>query len=152
VGYLCATPALTQPQARANQFHTFTTPPNLQAAVAWGLDNLGDWFETMPAQMQASRDRLAEGLRREGFVALPSRGTYFLNIDLPASGVTEPDRAFALRAVTEAGVAAIPVSAFYEDDPVTSILRLCLSKADATLDAGVERLARARELSQAAGR
>jgi len=152
VGFLCAAPALTHALARAHQFLTFTTPPNLQAAVAWGLDNLGAWFETMPLAMQASRDRLAEGLRREGFVTLPSRGTYFLNVDLPASGVTEPDRAFALRAVTEAGVAAIPVSAFYETDPVTTILRLCLSKADGTLDAGVECLARARELSQAAAR
>ena len=47
------------------------------------------------------------------------------------------------------GVAAIPVSAFYERDPVTTILRLCLSKRNETLDAGVDRLAKARELSQA---
>jgi N-succinyldiaminopimelate aminotransferase len=148
VGFLCAAPALTHALARAHQFLTFTTPPNLQAAVAWGLDNLQDGFETMALALQRSRDRLAEGLRREGFVTLPSQGTYFLNIDLPASGVAEPDRAFALRAVNEAGVAAIPVSAFYEEAPVTTILRLCHSKADATLDAGVERLARARELSR----
>ena len=45
---------------------------------------------------------------------LPSQGTYFLNIDLPASGVAEDDLAFCLRAVKEAGVAGIPVSAFYE--------------------------------------
>ena len=152
VGFLCAAPALTHGLARAHQFLTFTTPPNLQAAVAFGLDDPGDWFEAMPRDLQRSRDRLAEGLRREGFAVLLSQGTYFLNIDLPASGVTEPDRAFALRAVNEAGVAAIPVSAFYEQDPVTSILRLCLSKRDETLDEGVRRLARARELSQAAGR
>ena len=54
---------------------------------------------------------------------------------------------FCLRAVKEAGVAAIPVSAFYESDPVTSIARLCFAKADATLDAGIERLAKARDLS-----
>jgi aspartate/methionine/tyrosine aminotransferase len=152
VGFLCAAPALTHALARAHQFLTFTTPPNLQAAVAWGLDNPGDWFEAMPRDLQRSRDRLAAGLTREGFAVLPSQGTYFLNLDLPASGITEPDRAFALRAVNEAGVAAIPVSAFYEQAPVTTILRLCLSKKDETLDEGVRRLARARELSQAAGR
>ena len=70
-------------------------------------------------------------------------------LDLPGSGVAEPDRAFALRAVKEAGVAAIPVSAFYEEAPVTGILRLCFSKADETLDEGIGRLARARELSRA---
>ncbi|ACG79543.1 aminotransferase, class I [Phenylobacterium zucineum HLK1] len=149
VGFLCAAPALTHSLARAHQFLTFTTAPNLQAAVAWGLDNSGDWFEAMPRQLEASRDRLAGGLRREGFAVLPSQGTYFLNVDLAASGVAEGDRAFCLRAVHEAGVAAIPVSAFYEVAPVTHIMRLCFAKADAVLDEGVRRLARARELSRA---
>ncbi|MBT9473582.1 MAG: aminotransferase [Pseudomonadota bacterium] len=147
VGFLCAAPALTHALSRTHQFLTFTTPPNLQAAVAFGLQNSGDWFETMPAAMQRSRDRLAEGLTREGFAVLPSQGTYFLNVDLAASGVSEPDRAFALRAVKHAGVATIPVSALYEEDHVTTILRLCLAKKDETLDAGVTRLAKARELS-----
>ena len=146
VGFICAAPPLTAVIAKAHQFLTFTTPPNLQVAVAWGLDNAGDWFSTMPQGLAASRDRLAEGLRREGFVTLASQGTYFLNIDLPASGVDLGDRAFCLRAVKEAGVAAIPVSAFYEEAPVTTIMRLCFSKADATLDEGVKRLARARDL------
>jgi N-succinyldiaminopimelate aminotransferase len=149
VGFLCAAPPLTHALARAHQFLTFTTPPNLQSAVAWGLDNSEDWFSAMPLALQRRRDRLADGLRREGFVTLPAQGTYFLNIDLPASGVDEPDRAFALRAVREAGVATIPVSALYEEDHVTTILRLCLAKKDETLDAGVERLAKARELSRA---
>jgi N-succinyldiaminopimelate aminotransferase len=150
VGFLIAAPALSHALARAHQFLTFTTPPNLQGAVAYGLDNPGQWFSAMPADLQRSRDRLADGLRREGFSVLPSSGTYFLNIDLPASGILEPDRAFCLRAVREAGVAAIPVSALYEEAPVTTILRLCFAKRDATLDSGIERLARARELSQAA--
>ena len=147
VGWLCAAPALTHTLVRAHQFLTFTTAPNLQSAVAWGLENPAEWFETMPRDMARSRERLADGLRREGFAVLPSEGTYFLNIDLVGSGVSEGDRAFCLRAVKEAGVAAIPVSAFYEADPVTSIVRLCFSKADATLDEGVMRLTRARDLS-----
>jgi N-succinyldiaminopimelate aminotransferase len=152
VGFICASPALTRVVAKAHQFLTFTTPPNLQAAVAFGLDEAGDWFQTMPRTLAASQDRLAEGLRREGFSVLSSQGTYFLNVDLAASGITEADRAFCLRAVKEAGVAAIPVSALYEADPVTTIVRLCFAKSDATLNEGVRRLARARELSQAAGR
>jgi len=147
VGFVCAAPALTGAIAKAHQFLTFTTPPNLQAAVAWGLENSAEWFQTMPEGLARSRDRLAEGLRREGFSVLSSQGTYFLNLDLPGSGIAMGDRAFALKAVHEAGVASIPVSAFYESDPVTTILRLCFSKADATLDEGVTRLARARELA-----
>jgi aspartate/methionine/tyrosine aminotransferase len=144
VGFLCAAPALTKALAGAHQFLTFTTPPNLQEAVAFGLQEPGDWFETMPAGLQRSRDRLAAGLRAAGFVVLDSGGTYFLNVDLKASGIDEDDRTFALRAVRDHGVASIPVSAFYAEDPVRHILRLCFAKADDTLDEAVRRLAKAR--------
>jgi len=150
VGWLCAAPALTHALTRAHQFLTFTTPPNLQAAVAWGLENAHDWFSEMPRDLERSRDRMVEGLRREGFEVLPADGTYFLCIDLQGSDILEGDREFCLRAVNEAGVAAIPVSAFYETEPVTSIVRLCFSKGDNTLDEGVNRLAKARDLSRAA--
>ena len=151
VGFLCAGPALSPALARAHQFLTFTTPPNLQAAVALGLETPGDWFTQMPARLQASRDRLAAALRREGFAVAHSQATYFLTVDLPASGVDEADRAFALRAVTQAGVAAIPVSAFYETEAVTRVLRLCFAKTDEVLDEAATRLARARDLSLSAG-
>jgi aspartate/methionine/tyrosine aminotransferase len=147
VGFLCAAPQLSYALARAHQFLTFTTPPNLQVAVAWGLENSEHWFSAMPRDLERSRDRLSEGLKREGFAVLPAQGTYFVNFDLPASGIAEGDRDFCLRAVNEAGVAAIPVSALYEQNPVTHIVRLCFSKRDETLDGGVERLARARDLS-----
>ncbi|MEH6676997.1 aminotransferase [Phenylobacterium sp.] len=155
VGFMCAAAPLARHMARAHQFLTFTTPPNLQVAVAFGLDTLGDWLAQMPVGLAASQQRLAEALTQEGFAVLPSQGTYFLNLDLAASGVTLADHAFARLAVEQAGVATIPVSALYETDPVTTILRLCFAKADATLDEGAERLARARDLAaqaaQAAG-
>jgi N-succinyldiaminopimelate aminotransferase len=152
VGFLCAAPALSHTLSRAHQFLTFTTAPNLQAAVAWGLDNAADWFSAMPRDLERSRDRLSDGLKREGFAVLASQGTYFLNLDLKASGIDAGDRDFCLRAVNEAGVAAIPLSSFYEADPVTSVVRLCFSKRDATLDAGIAGLAKARELFQTAAR
>jgi aspartate/methionine/tyrosine aminotransferase len=150
VGLVIAAPPLTALIAKAHQFLTFTTAPNLQAAVAWGLDNSEEWFASMPIELAASRDRLSEALRGEGFAVLPSQGTYFLNVDLAASGVAEDDMAFCLRAVKEAGVAAIPVSAFYEAEPVRNLMRLCFAKRDSTLDEGARRLAQARDLSRRA--
>ena len=144
VGFLMAAPPLAKALAAAHQFLTFTTPPNLQAGVAWGLDNHRAWFETMPADLQRSRDRLTAGLRVAGYVVLESQGTYFLNVDLAASGIGVDDVAFCERCVTEHGVAAIPVSAFYAESPATTVARLCFAKADATLDAAIERLAAAR--------
>lgn len=147
VGFVCAAAPIARHVAKAHQFLTFTTPPNLQVAVAFGLETLGDWLKEMPAGLAASQARLADALSRKGFAVLPSQGTYFLNVDLAASGVAMNDRDFALMAVREVGVASIPVSALYETEPVDTILRLCFAKADATLDEGARRLARARDMA-----
>ncbi|MFT4934271.1 MAG: N-succinyldiaminopimelate aminotransferase [Pseudoalteromonas distincta] len=148
VGFACASAELTRHVARAHQMLAFTTPPNLQTAVAYGLESGADWFAAMPAELAASQDCLAQALGREGFVARSSAGTYFLNVDLSASGVAISDRDFAFMAVREAGVASIPVSALYETEPVETMLRLCFAKSDATLEEAAKRLAKARDLAQ----
>ena len=146
VGMVCASPELTEVIGKVHQFLTFTTPPNLQAAVAYGLGKGGSYFEEMRVGYARSRDRLADGLTAEGFTVIPSEGTYFLNIDLAASGLNIDDESFCKRAVVEAGVAAIPVSAFYASDPVRNVVRVCFAKRNETIDAGIERLAKARRL------
>jgi len=146
VGWACAPPHLAAVIAKAHQFITFTVAPATQAAVAYGLGKDDSYFKDLGSNFQVSRDRLATGLIEAGYVVLPSQGTYFLNVDLAASGIALDDRSFCLRAVREAGIAAIPVSAFYAEAPVTTIVRLCLAKKDETLDAGIERLATARRL------
>jgi hypothetical protein len=82
----------------------------------------------------------------QGYVVTASEGTYFLCVDLKASGIDLDDQTFCRRLVTEFGVAAIPVSAFMtgEDRPV-GIVRLCFAKADAVLDEAILRLGRARK-------
>ena len=146
VGWACATPQIAAVIAKAHQFITFTVAPATQAAVAYGLGKDDLYFKGLGEEFQRSRDRLAAGLSAAGYTVLPSQGTYFLNIDLTASGIVLDDRSFCLRAVQEAGVAAIPVSAFYAENPVTHIVRLCLAKRVETLDAGIERLAKAKKL------
>ena len=146
VGWVCAAPVLASQIAKAHQFITFTVAPGTQAAVAYGLGKADDYFTGMRADFTRSRDRLAQGLEAEGFALLPSQGTYFLNIDLNASGLDLDDRTFCLRAVQESGVAAIPVSAFYEENAVTGIVRLCFAKKDETVDRGIEGLAKAKRL------
>ncbi|MFL6802618.1 MAG: aminotransferase, partial [Xanthobacteraceae bacterium] len=47
VGFVCAAPPILRVLAKAHQFITFTTPPNLQAAVAYGLAKTDDYFEDM---------------------------------------------------------------------------------------------------------
>ena len=126
---------------RAHQFLTFTTPPNLQWAVAEGLALPPEWFENMRSGYQASRDRLTAGLQAGGYAVQPGRGTWFVTIDLPASGIALDDVEFCDRLIEEAGVAAIPISAFYPHDPVRTLARLCFTKADAVLDEAATRMA-----------
>ena len=140
VGFVIACPDLMRVLSKAHQFLTFTTPPNLQAAVAYGLAKDEAFFAAMKIEFQAARDYLGQGLKTLGFSVLPSAGTYFLNFDIAPLGETD-DSAFCQRLVVEHGVAAIPVSAFYARDPVRNIVRLCFAKKRATLDAALERLA-----------
>ncbi len=125
---------------RCTSFLTFTTAPNLQVAVAYGLNKPDAYFYQMRKDLARSRDRLTSGLESLGFPVLPSQGTYFLTVDLSPLGLNESDEAFCKRIVTDYKVAAIPVSAFYEQDPVTTVVRFCFAKRDSTLDTALERL------------
>lgn len=142
VGLVVATPTLMKVVAKAHQFLTFTTPPNLQSAVACGLGKDDAYFLSMRAGFQRSRDRFVSELLAMGFTVMPSHGTYFVNVDL--SGMEDVnDLAFADRLVREFGVAAIPVSAFYAENANRSTLRFCFAKKDATLDEGLSRIRKA---------
>lgn len=140
IGFVCAAPQILRVLAKAHQFITFTTAPSLQVAVAYGLGKPDDYFLQMRTDLARSRDRLSKGLSNLGFPVLQSQGTYFLNVDLAPLGLNESDVAFCKRIVHEHKVAAIPVSAFYEENHVTSVVRFCFSKKDATLDTALERL------------
>jgi aspartate/methionine/tyrosine aminotransferase len=151
IGFVLARPRLLGPVARAHQFLTFSTPPNLQAAVAFGLGKPLAAFEAMRAELQRSRDRLASALVAGGFSVLPSEGTYFLCVDLAASGVSGEDREICRRWVHDAGVAAIPLSALYAaGGGPTGLVRLCFAKTDAVLDEAAKRLIQWREARLAA--
>jgi aspartate/methionine/tyrosine aminotransferase len=147
IGWLVAEPELASTVARTHQYLTFATPPNLQAAVAMGLDGGDEWLPAMRQRFTRARDRAVEGLEQAGYRMLPSAATYFQCVDLPASGIALDDERFAALAVEQAGVAVIPLSPFFDEAPVRGMVRLCFAKQDETLDRGVAALARARALA-----
>jgi aspartate/methionine/tyrosine aminotransferase len=146
IGWLVAPPELATIAARAHQFLTFASAPNLQSAVAFGLDRGDEWLGPMRSGFARSRNRMAAGLRHVGYSVLDSAATYFMCVDLRASGIAVHDEEFAARAVQSAGVAVVPLSAFARDDAPTHLVRLCFAKKDETLDRGLEALDRARRL------
>jgi aspartate/methionine/tyrosine aminotransferase len=146
VGWIVAAAELTNLVARAHQFLTFSTAPNLQSAVAFGLNEGESWIQPMRDRFQRARDRMAAGLHAAGYEVLDATSTYFLCVDLKASGLSVEDEVFATAAVERAGVAVIPLSAFAERDPPRHLVRLCFGKKYETIDAGVSAMAKAKEL------
>jgi aspartate/methionine/tyrosine aminotransferase len=146
VGWMVAAPELAAIVARAHQFLTFSTAPNLQTAVAFGLTEGDAWLEPMRERFARARDRMTEGLRAAGYEVLDAASTYFLCVDLAASGIDLDDDGFAASAVEEAGVAVVPLSAFAERNPPRHLVRLCFGKKDDTIDAGVDAMAKAKEM------
>lgn len=139
VGYAVAPAALTAELRKVHQFNTFSIAHPLQRAIAGYLMERPATGCDLPAFFQAKRDRLRAALGGCGLRLPPAQGTFFQLLDF--SAIAPPgDVGFAERLLSEAGVAAIPLSPFYAEPPQLSCVRLCIAKRDATLDAAAERL------------
>src|SRR5260370_24426162 len=117
---------------KAHQFLTFTTPPNLQAAVAFGLGKEDDFFVHLATEMQRRRDRLGDGLRALGFTVLPTAGTYFLNVDVRDRELGNDDVAYCRWLVAHGGVGTNPLSGCYEQQAEDHPARRCFLTRDAS--------------------
>ena len=142
VGYVSGPAELISLVAKAHQNLTFTTAPNLQRAVAYGLGKPDEYFTSLAGELQAKRDLLEAGLRRLGFATLPAQGSYFITADFSPLGFTGDDVAFCRALTEQAGVTAIPVSAFYVDNPPRHYARFAFCKQNAVLEAALQRLER----------
>jgi aspartate/methionine/tyrosine aminotransferase len=144
VGYISACAALIARIVKAHQFLVFTTPPNLQSAIAYGLGKERSFFTDFTTRLEAKRDRLAAGLERAGFAVAYTAGTYFINVDITSVGFNGGDAEFCRDIIENAGVAAIPVSAFYapraDADAERRFVRFCFAKPEAMLDEASARL------------
>jgi N-succinyldiaminopimelate aminotransferase len=139
VGWVTGPPALVDVIAKAHQFLTFTTPPALQRGTAYALANEMEFTLGLTRTLQSNRDILAERLTRLGFEVLPCEGTYFLTAGI--RGLTnERDDAFCRRLAREAGVALIPLSAFFENGEPDHFVRFAFCKKRALLEEALDRL------------
>jgi methionine transaminase len=139
VGYGIATPVLTRELRKVHQFNTFSIANPLQTAIARYLAEKPEVWRNLSGFFQAKRDRLIRALGPSGLQIPPAQGTFFQLLDF--SALAPPgDIAFAEKLLTEAGVATIPLSPFYEQPPPLQVVRVCVAKQDATLDAAAERI------------
>jgi N-succinyldiaminopimelate aminotransferase len=141
VGYVTADPKLLAPIIRAHQFITFTTPPALQTAVAYGLRLPSAYFAGLQSALQERRDLLVDGLRTVGFDVGNVSATYFAVAGAGAFDEHVDDFEFCRRLTLEAGVTAVPISSFYGGRDVRSHIRFCFAKQRETLTSALSRLA-----------
>lgn len=140
IAYCLAPRALMAEFRKAHQFIVFTVHAPSQVALAAFMRN-DRWYDELRLFYQAKRDAFRAALSGLPFELLPCAGTYFQCVGYGALS-QEGDRAFVERLVQEAGVAAIPVSAFYRDGEDRKVIRLCFAKSEATLDEALARLRR----------
>jgi methionine aminotransferase len=139
VGWVAAPPALSAELRKVHQFVTFSTSTAAQHAFADLLEKQPELPGILSRFYQEKRDRFRRLLAESRFELLPVEGTYFQLADYSQLS-DEPDLVFARRLAIEAGVAAIPVSPFFEKRPERRIVRFCFAKNDATLEHAAARL------------
>jgi N-succinyldiaminopimelate aminotransferase len=144
IGWSCAPPEITEALRMVHQFVTFCIATPFQHAMAAALGTSDDYYEGLRADYRARRDRLCDGLEEAGFGVRKPEGTYFALADIrPLGG--DDDVAFCRALPARVGVAAIPVSAFYDGPGAPRhLVRFAFCKKDATLEEGLRRLRKLR--------
>jgi methionine aminotransferase len=133
IAYCVAPVELTTEFRKVHQFVTFTTSSFIQYGLAEFMSECPEHAIELPVFYQRKRDLFCRLLENSRFRVHPSRGTYFQLADYAAIS-NEPDMEFVTWLTREKGVAAIPLTPFYEQAPDTRIVRFCFCKDDATLE------------------
>ncbi|MEU0160885.1 pyridoxal phosphate-dependent aminotransferase [Streptomyces sp. NPDC006261] len=142
IGWVTGDAPLVAAVRAAKQYLTFVSGGPFQYAIAEALQLPDAFFTEFRASMRRKRDLLAEGLRSAGFRVYEPEGTYFVTTDISPFG--EEDAYAFCRALPErCGVAAVPVSVFYDDPEAgRSQVRFTFCKREDVLEEAVERLRR----------
>ncbi|WP_262693119.1 methionine aminotransferase [Kordiimonas aquimaris] len=138
MGYCAAPDALSAEFRKIHQYVTFCSFTPAQIAIAQMLREQPSHVTGLASFYQQKRDLLVSALEGSRFKVLPSKGTYFLLLDYSAISALG-DREFCEWLTKEIGVAAIPLSPFYQSEQRETylknnkVIRLCFAKNDGTL-------------------
>lgn len=140
-GYVVAPPALTAELRKVHQYVSFCGVTPLQWALADFMSEHPEHVEELPAFYQSKRDLFCDLLANSRFRFRRTSGTYFQLVDYSAIRPDLSDVAMAEWLTREHGVAAIPVSVFYQQPPADlRLVRFCFAKREETLRQAAEKL------------
>ncbi len=139
VGYMIAPEHLMKEIKKVHQYLVFSVNSLAQKTLADYLpsapvDGLGDFYKE-------KRDLFRQLMAGSRFELLPCDGSYFQTARYTAIA-NEHDTQFCEWLVKEAGVAAIPLSPFFEDRRDYHTVRFCFAKTDETLQQAAAQLCR----------
>jgi methionine transaminase len=140
LGYCIAPAELMKEFRKVHQFNCFSCHTPSQVALAEFLKNK-DAYLSLSSFMQEKRDYFKQLMQQTRFTMQESFGSYFI-CGTYERICDEADKDLAIRLTKEAGVATIPVSAFYQKGKDDKVLRFCFSKKNETLEAAVEKLSK----------
>ncbi|SHO58078.1 methionine aminotransferase [Vibrio quintilis] len=138
VGYCLAPQTLMKEIVKVHQFMMFSADTPMQYAFAVYMDDPQRYL-SLAGFYQKKRDLLIQELSDGPFQLYPSQGAFFM---LAGFGHQSdiPDTDMVQRLIREAGVATIPLSAFYAGGTDQRLLRLSFTKDDETIIAGARAL------------
>jgi len=131
IGTLSACKSLTRIMRQVHQFQVFAVNHPLQHAIADYLSEPSR-YQNIKGFYENRRNMFLKALDTQRWQALPCQGTYFQLLDYSACS-NLPDTQLAEILVKKHGIACIPVSVFYSQNPKPQLLRICFAKSDATL-------------------
>ncbi|MFT5251241.1 MAG: methionine aminotransferase [Flavobacteriales bacterium] len=137
IGYLVAPEYLMKEIKKVHQFLVFSVNSICQVAISEYLDCVA--VDEISFFYKEKRDYFRSLLANSRFQLLPCEGTYF-QVASYAAISTESDVAFCKLLIIEHGVAAIPISTFYENGKDLHLIRFCFAKVNATLADAASRL------------
>lgn len=140
-GYVVAPPALSAELRKVHQYVSFCGVTPLQWALADYMAEHPEHVEELPAFYQAKRDLFCDLLAGSRFTFTRAAGTYFQLVDYSAIRSDLDDVVMAEWLTREHGVAAIPVSVFYQSPPADlRLVRFCFAKREETLRQAADKL------------
>ena len=142
VGWVLASPDLTNTIRKVHDFLTVGAATPLQMAGVMALDQHDAYFQGLSAEYSGRREAAISMLEGAGFRCFNPHGAYYVMTDISAFGAKN-DVAFAKYLVEDIGVAAVPGSSFYSRPELgANQLRFCFCKKYETLQAAGEKLAK----------
>ena len=142
LGYVVAPAAMAEKLKLVHDLFYICAPTPLQHGVAAGFDLDDSFFEEMRAEYAAKRALLVDTLREIGLPPIVPEGAYYILADVSSMG--EPTaKAAAMRLVEEAGVAAVPGTAFFSGtagETGEGLVRFCYAKELGALEEACRRL------------